>query len=121
VTQVPFVPLPSRSQAETLRVHAVAFAAANGEANPTNIRLGASSRKALNALEGGGELPDERPAYIVSMNGDFTGHMALTMGQPLPTGTVLNVVFEAETDMFLGWSLSNREFPFERLSETLTL
>ncbi len=116
-SDMPIVPLPSASEAESLRAAAVRFAAANGDSDPSQIRLGASTRRALVALDSGVEICDDRPAYIVTLRGRFTAHRAHPPpGRAIPTGTVLTIIFDAATGRITDWGVGTEEPALERLA-----
>jgi hypothetical protein len=100
------VPPPSAAQIAKIRTVALNVAAANGDATPTGLTLVPTTRKAINALNGGSVVNTDEDVYAVTLHGDFTAYGASSPGDTLPSGHLMILVFDAETleigDFILG-------------------
>lgn len=104
------VPPPNSSEREELRAAALAFAASNGDANPSEALLvGASRKSVVAATMGGAEVDTDQDVYAVRLRGRFVAYgVSVPRGMPLPRGQFLLLVYDAATTELTDWNLSSQ-------------
>jgi len=112
----PTVDLPRSAEVARYRANALAFAAANGETRPADANIVGSRREFANVALFGSEVDSDQEVFVVRLHGHFVGYQAsVPPGQPLPTGSVLTLVFDANTHGLTDWALQKREVELQRL------
>jgi hypothetical protein len=100
---------PTGPVLETLREVAARVASLNGDAHPTKAIAVPSTRKAANALDSGAEVDTDQLSYLIVLHGNFVGRVAhVPRGAPLPRGSVLTIIVDADTGLVTDWGISDR-------------
>lgn len=100
------VPPLTADQVAVVKGKVVDFAAANGDSQPTNGVVVATTRKAINEFVGPGTAVDsDQDVHVAVVDGEFTAHGVGPPGADEPTGSVLWVVYDATTGAVVDWGL----------------
>ena len=100
---------PTAAQLTALRSTIMRFAAANGENNPSDGQLYRTTRQAaLDVTDKGASIANDSPVYVVVIHGAFTAYGASPPKKfgGLPTGHVLTIVVDPNTDDIKDYTLS---------------
>ncbi|MCL4291101.1 MAG: hypothetical protein KJ051_12615 [Thermoleophilia bacterium] len=116
------VPPLTVDQLAVVKGEVVDFAAANGDSQPTNGVVVATTRKAINELVGPGTVVDsDQDVHVAVVDGEFTAHGVGPPGADEPTGPVLFVVYDATTGEVVDWGLLLARPDVSRLGEVQPL
>jgi len=99
---------PSSADLAVLKSMAWDLAARNGETAPSDAQVVGTTRvSAVQALMGE-QIDSNQMVYAITMRGNFVGHMAhLAPGSQPPTGSVLTLIVDANTNGLLDWSITD--------------
>jgi hypothetical protein len=105
-----------------LRVVAARVAALNGDPHPTKAIAVRSTRKAAVIASSGADVDTDQSSYLIVLHGHFVGYAAkLPRGAPLPQGSVLTIVVDANTNLVTDWGISDRTPDTSSLGEKTSL
>lgn len=98
-----------------IKTHALAFASLNGDPTPDSLNYVVTTRDAAmqvlkaNSPTNNGTAAADTPAVLVVLTGHFTGYAAsVPMGGEPPTGTELDILYNATTGDGIGWQLGDQ-------------
>lgn len=93
-----------------LTANALAFAATNGDPDPTSGRLVATTRSKGVAAATGSSVDSDQNVYVVTLRGHFVAYDAKVMrGAPIPHGSVLTIIYDAATNAVTDWSVTDTD------------
>lgn len=115
------VPPPSAAKLVELGTKAMSVAAGNGDSRPTGGTVVATTRKAINRLNGGSEVNTDEDVYVVTLHGNFTAYGASVPSGALPTGHLLVLVFDAKTSEVADFMLGDYPIDATKLGEPTPL
>jgi hypothetical protein len=103
-------PSPEGPVLAKLREVAAHVASLNGVPHPTGAIAIPSTRKAANTVDSGADVDTDQPSYLIVLHGRFVGRVAhVPPGAPLPRGSVLTIVVDADTGLVTDWGISDHK------------
>jgi|SRR5213593_2474503 hypothetical protein len=102
-------PPPTGDKLTALRAVAARVAGLNGDPHPSKAIAVPSTRKTAELVESGADVNTDQDVYLIVLHGHFVGHVAhVPPGAPLPRGSVLTIVVDANTDLVTDWGISDQ-------------
>jgi hypothetical protein len=114
---------PSPAEIQALRADALAFAKENGESAPSGgIVVSGNRRDVVAATMGGAQVSTAQDVFVVRLHGSFVGYQApVPRGFALPTGSYLEIVYDASTKQITDWNLSERPQDLSRFGTPVSV
>jgi hypothetical protein len=114
---------PSPAEIQALRADALAFAKANGESAPTGGVIASGNRRdVVAATMGGAQVDTSQDVFVVRLHGSFVGYQApVPRGFALPTGSYLEIVYDANTKAITDWNLAARPQDLSRFGSPTSI
>ena len=101
-----------------LRAKTVDWASQNDEPRPGGGRVVATTRNSFY----GGNVDSDQPVYVVQVHGRFVGYRFPTpRGKPLRRGTVLVLVYDAQTLEITDWELQPADHDLSAYGDVVSL